>query len=339
MNERLTIVIPMAGWGKRLRPITWTRPKPLVYVAGDTVLGHVLRAFQGLAPQQVRFVFIVGYLGDQIRAYMAQAHPHWQAAYVEQRELLGQSHALWQAREYLQGPTLVLFVDTITDADFGRLWPPPEHGLLWVREVEDPRRFGVVFTDAQGRVTRIVEKPDTTEHKLAVVGAYYFPRGEDLAAAIETQLARDLRTKGEYYLADAINLLIAEHGLEMRPVPVSTWLDAGTPETVLALNRYLLEHGQDNTTQALRPGVVLVPPVYIHPDAVVENAVVGPYVTLGPQAVVRGSLVRNSVLAAGSTVEDAQVHDSLLGERARIARVRGVFYVGDDSVVSDIPSA
>lgn len=333
MGAQLTVVIPMAGRGKRLRPLTWTRPKPLVYVAGDAVLGHVLRAFHGFDPDRVRFVFIVGYLGDQIRDYMARAHPDWQAEYVEQKELLGQSHALWQAREYLTGPTLVLFVDTVTDANFDRLWPPPTDGLLWVHEVEDPRRFGVVFTDAQGRVTRIVEKPDTTEHKLAVVGAYYFPQGEALAAAIAEQLRRDLRTKGEYYLADAINLLITEQRLTMWPVPVETWLDAGTPETVLALNRYLLDHGQANTVEALRPGVVMVPPVYIHPDAVVEHAVVGPYVTLGPGAVVRHSIVQDSVLDAGATLENALVRASLLGRRARIAGMQGVFYLGDDSVV------
>ncbi len=333
MGEQLTVVIPMAGRGKRLRPLTWTRPKPLVYVAGDVVLGHVLRAFQGLDPAQVRFVFIVGYLGDQIRAYMARAHPHWQAVYVEQRELLGQSHALWQAREYLHGPTFVLFVDTVTDADFAAtLWPPPSEGLLWVREVEDPRRFGVVFTDDQGWVTRIVEKPETTEHKLAVVGSYYFPRGEDLVAAIEAQMQRGLRTKGEYYLADAINLLIAEYGLRMRPVPVQTWLDAGTPETVLALNRYLLDHGRGNTADALRPGVVVIPPVYIHPKAVVEDAIVGPYVTVGPNAVVRRSRVQDSVLEAEAHLEDAQVQHSLLGARARIVGLHGVFYLGDDSV-------
>ena len=332
MDSTLTVVIPMAGRGKRLRPLTWTRPKPLVYVAGDAVLGHVLRAFRGLPQDRVRFVFIVGYRGEQIRAYMAQAHPQWQAEYVEQKELLGQSHALWQARTYLTGPTLVLFVDTITDADFAGLWPPPDEGRLWVHPVDDPRRFGVVFTDARGRVTRIVEKPDTTEHKLAVVGAYYFPRGEDLAQAIAFQLEHEVRTKGEYYLADAINVML-ERGLVMRPVSVETWLDAGTPETVLALNRYLLDHGHDNTAEALRPGAVIVPPVYLHPDAVVEDAVVGPYVTLGPGAVVRRSLVRDSILEAEAVVEDAHLQASLLGARARIAGVHGVFLVGDDSAV------
>jgi len=337
-EQRLTVIIPMAGRGKRLRPLTWSRPKPLVYVAGDAVLGHVLRAFQGLDPDRVRFVFIIGYLGDQIRDYMAQQHPHWAAHYVEQRELLGQSHALWQAREYLQGPTLVLFVDTVTDADFRTLWPPPDEGRLWVREVEDPRRFGVVFTDSQGRVTRIIEKPATTEHRLAVVGIYYFPRGEALAAAIEKQLQRDLRTKGEYYLADAINILIQEEGLVMRPVQVETWLDAGTPETVLALNRYLLDHGRDNTVEALRPGAVVIPPVYIHPEAVVEDAVVGPYVTLGPGAIVRRSRVWDSILDAAAQVEDSQVQGSLLGRRARIVGQQGVFYVADDSVLQPLLS-
>ncbi len=332
MSTSLTVVIPMAGRGKRLRPLTWTRPKPLAYVAGDAVLGHVLRAFQSLPREQVRFVFIIGYLGEQIRTYMREQHAEWQVDYIEQRELLGQSHALWQAREYLHGPTLVLFVDTVTDAAFADLWPPPAEGLLWVHEVEDPRRFGVVFTDEAGQVQRIVEKPSSMEHKLAVVGAYYFPAGEALAAAIEQQLRRDLRTKGEYYLADAINLML-EQGLTMRPVPVQTWLDAGTPESLLALNRYLLEHGQANTATALRPGAVLIPPVYLHPDAVVEESIVGPYVTLGPGAVVRGSRLRDSIVDAAAHIEDAQVVASLLGRRARIVGSQGVFLLGDDGVV------
>ncbi|NPA26971.1 MAG: NTP transferase domain-containing protein [Chloroflexi bacterium] len=330
----LTVVLPMAGLGTRLRPLTWSRPKPLVYVAGDTILGHILRNFQQLPPQDVHYVFIIGYLGDQIREYMAKEHPELRVTFVEQPEALGQSHALYLAREHLQGPTLVLFADTLLETDFTFLAQGPEEGYVWVREVEDPRRFGIAFLDEQGYVRRIVEKPDTTEHKLAVVGAYYFPRGEDLAEAVTEQLRRDLRTRGEYYIADAINLLLDAGRLRLKPIRVTTWLDAGTPDALLALNRYLLDHGRANTVEALRPGVVIVPPVFIDPTAEVEQSVIGPYATLGPGVKVRDSLVRESIVASDAELTNVILTNSLIGSKARVQDTQGVFNIGDHSRVA-----
>jgi len=330
----LTVVLPMAGLGTRLRPHTWSKPKPLVYVAGDTILGHILRGFQQLPPQDVHYVFIIGYLGEQIRDYMAREHPDLRVTYVEQPEALGQSHALYLAREHLHGPTLVLFADTVLETDFTFLANGPEEGYIWVREVEDPRRFGIAFLDDQGYVTRIVEKPETTEHKLAVVGAYYFPRGEDLAEAVSEQLARDIRTRGEYYIADAINLLLEAGRLRLKPIRVTEWMDAGTPDALLALNRYLLDHGRANTAEALRPGIVVIPPVYIDPSAEVTQSVIGPYATIGPGARVEGSVVRDSIVAHHAELTNVILTNSLIGRHARVQDSRGVFNIGDHSRVA-----
>ncbi len=329
MPETLTVVLPMAGLGTRLRPWTWSRPKPLVYVAGKTVLDHILDGLQAI-PVPKRYVFIVGYLRDQIRAHMQTHYPDWDVAYVIQEEARGQSHALHLAADHLRGPVMVLFADTLMEADFTPLAGlPQDRGLAWVYEVEDPRRFGVVFLDEQGRITRIVEKPQTTEHRLAVVGCYYFPSGEALARAVARQLAEGRTLKGEYYLADAVNILL-EEGLPMYPARVHTWLDAGTYDALLATNRYLLDHGRDNTAEALRPGVVVVPPVFVHPSARVEEAVLGPYVTVGPEVEIRRAVVQESILDEGSRVEDAVVSHTLLGRRAVLKGQAFQGFVGDN---------
>ncbi len=326
--ETLTIVLPMAGKGTRVRPWTWSRPKPLIYLAGKTVLDHILESLMGI-PVPKRFVFIIGYLGEQIREHMARMYPDLDVVHVVQEEALGQSHALYLARAHLQGPTLVLFADTIMETRYDVLNDlPRDRGFAWVREVEDPRRFGVAVLNSQGHIMRIIEKPETTEHRLAVVGCYYFPEGKDLARAVTRQMEMDLRTKGEYYLADAINLLL-EEGLVMEPVPVETWLDAGTYEALLETNRYLLEHGRDNTAGVLRPGLVVIPPVYVDPSAQVEYAVIGPYATIGPHAQVRHALIRDSIVDAHAQVENLVVEASLIGRHALLQGHPWKGFVGD----------
>lgn len=328
----LTLVLPMAGKGTRVRPWTWSRPKPLVYLAGKTVLDHILEHLLQI-PVSKRFVFIIGYLGEQIREHMERTYPDLDVTYVVQEEPLGQSHALYLAREHLHGPTLTLFADTIMETRYDQVAGlPQDRGFAWVREVEDPRRFGVVVLNPEGRIARIIEKPDTDEHRLAVVGCYYFPRGEDLAKAVTRQMEMDLRTKGEYYLADAINLLL-EEGLVMEPVPVETWLDAGTYEALLDTNRYLLEHGRDNTVEVLRPGLVVIPPVYIDPTAQVEYAVVGPHATIGPHTLVRKAVVQNSVVDTHARVENLVVKDSLIGRHAQLDGRPWKGFLGDHARV------
>jgi glucose-1-phosphate thymidylyltransferase len=326
----------MAGFGTRMRPHTWSKPKPLVSVAGKTVLDHVLDIVSTAANlDDCRLAFIVGYLGDQIRTHMAEKYPNVETNFYVQEEMLGQTHAIAMAREQMHGPTLVLFSDTLVIDDMSFLLDPAhqEEGVIWVKQVEDPRRFGVIDIGSDGYVTDIIEKPDSMENDRAVVGYYYFAKGEDLMAAIDTQLNNQMITKGEYYIADAMKLMI-ENGLKLKPKEVEVWLDAGVPGTVLEANRYLLGSGADNaaTTAALE-NVEIIPPAYIDPTAEVKDSKIGPYASVGPACRIEHSQIAESVIEEGAQIRGAKLSNSLVGKRASVANVSGQFIIGDDSAI------
>ncbi|MCS7256046.1 MAG: sugar phosphate nucleotidyltransferase [Thermomicrobium sp.] len=321
------VVIPVAGLGTRLRPHTWSKPKPLVTVAGKPILGHVLDRLLSLPLERV--VFVTGYLGEQIEDYV-RSHYEFDAVFVEQPEPLGQSHALLQAKGLITGPTLVVFPDLIFDADLESLVSCPWDGVVYVKEVDDPRRFGVVVVE-DGRIARLVEKPQTPVSNLAVVGVYYFRDFADLIAAIEQQIAEDRRRGNEYYLAEAIQILI-DRGRMIVAQPVSVWEDCGTVEALLQTNRFLLERqAQEHPTF---PTSVVIPPVVIDPSATIERAVVGPYVSIGAGAVVSHAIVADSIIDEGATINGVMLHRSIVG---RGARVIGDFLrvnVGDSSEIA-----
>ncbi len=329
----MKIVIPTAGYGTRLRPHTWSKPKPLVTVAGKPVLGHVLDMFTEF-PDIDEVTFIVGYLGDQIEEYVKSAYPDLPTRYIEQTELIGQSHAIWLAREGLTGPMLMAFVDTIIEADLSALQNEPAGAVGWVKEVPDPRRFGVAEAGEDGWVTRLVEKPEDMSNNLAIVGFYYFQKAEDLISAIEKQMQQKTQLKGEFYLVDAVNIML-DQGLQMRLETVEEWHDCGKPDALLETNRYLLDNGRDNSPEAAkRETIVVVPPVYIDPTAEIARSVIGPYVSIGPGCVIKNSMLQNSIIDANSEISETSLSQSLVGRHARlIGRYRSL-NVGDSSEIN-----
>ncbi|MBT3240112.1 MAG: nucleotidyltransferase [Chloroflexi bacterium] len=333
-ENKLNIIIPMAGYGKRLRPHTWSKPKPLVSAAGKAVLGHVLDLVGSFAnPEDTEISFIIGYQGDQVRPYMEEHYPKIKTYYFEQKEMKGQSHAIAMAKEHLTGPTLILFVDTIVDSDFSFLKDEEADAVIWVKEVKDPRRFGVVAVNEEGFVQGLIEKPESMDNRLAIVGYYYFAKGEELLAAIDQQIKEELITKGEYFLADAMHLMIKQ-GLKMRPETVNVWQDAGLPDAVLETNRYLLGTGKDNTKDIVLSSTVEIhPPVYIHPSAQIENATIGPNVSIGPGCIIANSQIKETILEKDVEIKDANLHESIIGERAKISGVSGSMNIGDDATV------
>jgi glucose-1-phosphate thymidylyltransferase len=325
----MKVVLPMAGFGTRLRPLTWSKPKPLVQVAGKAILGHVLDMFCCL-PDLEEVVFIVGFLGDQVQEYVRRHYPNLKGRYIEQKEMLGQSQAIWLAREFLNGPVLVSFVDTLIEADFNGAIRNRRNALAWVKQVDDPRRFGVAVVGRNGRVERLVEKPASAENKLAVVGMYYLPSGADLIAAIRSQMEKGVKLGEEFYLADALNLMLAG-GLAMDVEEVTHWEDCGKPETLLHANRFLLERAGGNTAPAARDGVAIVPPVFIDPDAVVRQSVIGPYVSLAAGCKVENSVLRDTIVDEKAEIAWMVVTDSLIGAQAKLLGKPGSFLVGDSS--------
>jgi glucose-1-phosphate thymidylyltransferase len=326
----MKLIIPLAGFGSRMRPHTWTKPKPLFSVAGKPFLGHLLDKFAPLNLDEV--VIVYGWLGDQIQRYVAASYPGLKTHFVEQAELKGQSHALWLAREYLHGDGIMIFVDTFFDMDMGVLTAPTGDGIAFIKEVEDPRRFGVVELDQNGYVTRFIEKPKSVENKKVVIGFYWVQDLEWMVRCIEKQMASGGMFEGEYFLTDTFQVMVND-GARFRIHAVDVWQDTGKPETTLATNRYLLDHGHDNSARVSVPRGIIIPPVNIAPDVVVEDAVIGPYASVGPGCVMRRAIVRNSIVEGGALVEDVHLEGSLIGEKAQVKGQPTRLNIGHSSTV------
>ncbi len=323
----MKVVIPMAGYGKRLRPLTHTRPKPLVNVAGQPMLKHLLDALDGLEIEE--YIFIVGYLGDQIEEYI-RSNFDFKASFVVQEELIGQAHAIYLAREYIDGEVIVLFSDTLFQADLTTINKTDADALAFVKEVEDPRRFGVVSLNEDGVVTKFVEKPDSMENRNVVIGLYYLRDGKAMIRAIETQMDRKQMTKGEFFIADAFQIMIDE-GFRFKTENVSVWLDCGTPVTVRETSRWLLENGYDNSNEVSFETATIISPVNIHPDAKIDHAIIGPYTTISADCEVSFSIIRDSILDKGAVVINSLLDDSLIGRDAHVTGRYHKLNLGDSS--------
>ena len=325
----MKVIIPLAGLGTRLRPHTYTKPKPLINVAGKPMLAHILDKFRGLDVEE--YIFIVGYLGEQIEKYVSQQYG-FKARYVMQYEMLGQAHALWLCRDYVDGPVLMVFGDTYFEADLDEIRDAPQDSIAYVREVEDPRRFGVAIVGSDGFIEKFVEKPRSLDNRLAVIGMYYFTDGPALMQACQELMDKRIQTKGEYFLTDAINLMIPR-GYKFVTRAVNQWRDTGKPETVLDTNRYLLENGNDNSGQLECATCVIIPPVNIHPSAMIEQSVIGPYATIGQECKIVRSIIRDSIIDAGAHIEETTMDQSLVGKEAIVQGRYRRFNVGDSAMV------
>ncbi len=339
MINTIKIFIPMGGWATRMRPHTYSKPKPLVSVAGRAILEHLLDMFKTLPDGlDVEYVFIVGpFLGElQIPAFIKENYPNLKAHYVVQHEMKGQSHALWLGREHMHGPMLMCFSDTLMETDFSFLDHEEADVVAWVMPVPDPRRFGVAEVGEGGWVKRFIEKPQSMDNNLVVVGCYYFKSAENLLAAIEDQMQRGLMLKGEYFLTDTISLMI-EGGAKVRTQEISTWLDTGTIEATLDTNKLLLNKLGSSVGKFNGSNVEIIEPVAIHESAEIRDSKIGPHTSIGANCKISNSSVAESIVEAGCEIQDSVLVGSLIGKQAKI-RGRGDGYVtqlnvGDNSEV------
>ncbi len=327
----MKVILPVAGKGTRLRPHTFTKPKSLVRVAGKTVLQHVI---DGLAKVNVEeYIIITDKNGHIIKQFVDEHYPDLKCTYVTQTELLGPAHAVSLASpRIVEGDdVLVVFNDTLFVTDLTRIGHLCEDldGLIYSKEVEDYKRFGVnVMKD--GVIVDMVEKPDQPISKLAQVGLYYMKNGRQFMDYINMAIKNDLRTKGEFYLPEVFKLMIKD-GLKLGAPEIEEWLDCGKPETLLSTNRYLLERAQGN--HIFIEGCVIIPPVSIHPTAEVKHSVIGPYVSIAENCKVNESIIRNSVINPNSILHNVMLEESLIGDAVELAGQSQRMNIGDNSVI------
>jgi glucose-1-phosphate thymidylyltransferase len=325
------VIIPLAGKGTRLRPHTHTTPKPLLRVGGRPVMSYILDDLRELGVTEV--VFITGYLKEKIEAYVSSEYPDFTAHYVEQPVQNGTAGAVLLAEPYIDSEVLIIFVDTLFDADLSlvRRLPADSAGVIWAKEVEDYQRFGVIVTDDDGNMKRIVEKPTDPISKLANIGLYYLSDWRLLFEGIHATMEGPPGRTQEYYLTDAFQYMI-DRGAKIRVEEVAGWYDCGQLETLLDTNRHLLENGRDRAPDG-GLGVRVTKPVRVAEGVVLEECEIGPNVTIGTGSVIRRTKLQHTVVGEGTTIEDATLRDSMIGDNVVLRGVTGSVSLSDDNQV------
>ena len=340
----MQVIIPLAGKGTRLRPHTHLVPKPLIKVAGRPVMDWVMDKLVGLPIEEL--IFITGHLKEQVESYVHRRYKT-PSRFVEQKVQDGTAGAINLARPFVHGPVLIIFVDTVFEADLSIATDSQDAGIIWAKEVEDYQRFGVVVTDAQGYMTKIVEKPKEPISKLANIGLYYIRDVDALWQGIDHVLA-SAQNKGEWYLTDAFQWMI-EHGRRIRTAEVGGWYDCGALNTVIETNGILLNKamGADTRTRGhadapghrktmgrlFSPGVTIVEPVLIEDDVVIEQSTVGPNVTIEAGTIVIESTVKDAIIGKRCRIEQCRLDGALLGDDVSVTGLRGSASLGSHAEV------
>ncbi len=308
----MKVVIPLAGRGTRLLPLTKHTPKPLVRVAGRPVMDYVVDKLEGLEVEEL--IFITGHLKEQVEAYVRRTYRQ-PARFIEQKVQDGTAGAVNLARPHVDGPVLIVFVDTLFDADLTLINRSRADGVIWAKEVEDYQRFGVVVTDASGHMTQIVEKPSEPISRRANIGLYYIRDWQSLFEGIDWTMSRP-KQKGEWFLTEAFQYMI-DHGRKILTAEVGGWYDCGKVDTLLETNLHLLSHGRARRPSPRR-GVTIHDPVYVADGVTLERCTIGPNVAIDEGAIVRGSTLRDAIVGRHATVVDSTVTRSVIGDDAAL---------------------
>ena len=319
-------IIPVAGFGNRLKPHTYSIPKVLLNVGGKPIIGHIIDKL--LSEGINKATFVIGHLGDMIRSYILKTYPDLNCDFIEQKEMLGLGHAIYTAiPTFDEKEIFIILGDTVFDVDLKDVFKNKQTSL-GVKIVDDPSRFGVAVIE-NGYIKKLVEKPKEPISKLALVGLYYISNSDKLVAALNGLVNKDIRTKGELQLTDALQLMI-EAGEKITTFPVDGWFDCGKPETLLSTNQHILN--KNNANIDLKD-VVVVKPVFVAPDATVKNSIIGPFTTISEGCIITDSIIRNSIIGDNAKVEKAMLEDSIVGNSAIVKGNYKRLNTGDSSEI------
>jgi glucose-1-phosphate thymidylyltransferase len=324
-------IIPVAGIGSRLRPHTHTQPKALVPVAGKPILGHIIDSLKEVGINE--FIFVIGYLGDKIQSYVIEKYPELNKNFVVQAQKEGIGHAIWTAKDFINPNDQLLIVlgDTIFDVHLNEFVNLP-YSAVGVKKVDDPRNFGVVETDEEGYITRLVEKPIIPKSNMAMVGLYKIKEGKLLMDTLDNNIKNNLRTYNEFQLTDALMNMV-EKGTVIKSFKVEEWYDCGKKEVLLATNAMLLSR-QNLKNDYQFNNTIIIPPVSIAANCRIQNSIIGPNVSIGENTYVDHSILKNSIIGSFSQLEDVVLQDSLVGSDASLKGLSQSLNLGDSTEIS-----
>jgi len=328
----MKIIIPMAGKGTRLRPHTLIRPKPLLKVAGKTMLQHLLDPFMKLKVSEIIFVVNPGQ-GDKI-VDLVKKNYKINARFVEQKVADGTAGAVIIAKEFITEDVIIIYADTLNDADLSLVKKSQKDknsgGIFWAKEVEDYQRFGVLVTDAKGYITKIVEKPKEPISKLANIGMYYIKDYKLMIEGLDYLYTNKITQSGEYFLVHAFQYMI-DHGAKFQVAPIVGWYDCGTLPALLETNQVLLK--RMHTVNSKMINSVVIPPVFIDKNVVIENCIIGPNVSISSGAIIKDSIIKNSIIDENAKLSDVKLKDTTLGENVTLTSSYKKLHLGDYSEV------
>jgi glucose-1-phosphate thymidylyltransferase len=324
----MKVIIPLAGKGTRLRPHTHITPKPMMKVAGKPVMSYVLDELKKLGNVE-QIVYITGHLKEKVEEF-ARSEIDVPSVFVEQKVQDGTAGAIALAKQYVDQPVLIIFVDTIFDADLSKVKSVDADGIIWVKEVEDYQRFGVVVTDEAANMTKIVEKPKTPISKRANIGLYYIRNWKLLFEGIDYVLKQP-KNQGEYFLTDAFQYMIDKNA-KIRVIDIEGWYDAGKIETMLETNQAMLERGRSRRPKNAGDSTI-IDPVYIEDNVTLTKSKVGPNVSIGAGSVLDGVQVSHSIIGSKAKITRSVLRNSLVGDEAILEGVQGEVTVGDHAEV------
>ncbi|MCS6967898.1 MAG: sugar phosphate nucleotidyltransferase [Cytophagales bacterium] len=324
----MKIVIPMAGKGTRMRPHTLTLPKPLIPIAGKPIVQRLVEDIATVCNEPIsEIAFIIGDFGAQVKGELVAIAERLgaKAKIYYQDQPLGTAHALLCAKEFITGPLIIAFADTLFKADF--TLDTSYEGIIWVQRVENPSSFGVIKVNEQGYITDFVEKPSHFVSDLAIIGIYYVKDGDMLRQEMQYLLDNDIKDKGEYQLTNALENM-KRKGVKFVPGRITEWLDCGNKDSTVATNSRYLDYLQERQTAGTLKETliassvknynsVIIPPVYIGERVELHHSVIGPHVSLGANTVVKNSIISNSLIQQNALIENAVLGNSMLGNHVK----------------------
>ena len=331
----MKIIVPMAGRGSRLRPHTLTVPKPLVPIAGKPIVERLVEDITRVCGQKVdEIAFVIGDFGKEVESELLNIAEGLGAkgSIYHQHEALGTAHAILCAKESLNGSVVVAFADTLFRADFKL--DSSKDSIIWVQQVKDPSAYGVVKMDDNSVITHFIEKPTEFVSDLAIIGIYFFKDGSNLRNELQFLIDNNITDKGEYQITDALENMKLK-GLKFYPGKVDEWLDCGNPKAAIHANKRVLDFSENKHERSglKLDNATIIEPCYIGANVQLSNCTVGPYVSLGDGSVVSDSLLKNSIVQNNTTLKNADLEDSMIGNNVTYKGGSKQVSIGDYSTI------